>query len=266
MLSFLFQLKSKNEPLFYFGLLCLVAALSFMVLSRIAPIQVYQTNAWYKPFKFAMSTCTLVWAMAWYLSYLPESINLQWYNWTVILLLGFEICYIAIMASRGLPSHYNNSTPLYAFLFSMMAAAATIVTLYTAYIGILFWIGDFPELPRYYLWSIRLGILIFVIFSFEGFLMGARSSHTVGMHNDNSDLFVLGWSKLSGDLRIAHFIGMHALQVLPLLSFYVFKNTKWSFLIALVYGMLAFYTLNQALQGRSFISPPSIHTTNKPSK
>jgi hypothetical protein len=262
MTDFLLQLKLRNEPLFYFGLLCLAAALLFLLMTKIYPIQVYHTNAWYKPLKFALSTCTFVWAMAWYIAYLPSTFNSQWYNWTVIVLLGLEILYIAIMAGRGLPSHYNNSTPLYAFLFSMMGLAATVVTIYTAYIGILFWRGDFPDIPKYYLWSIRLGIILFVIFSFEGFLMGARSSHTVGIVNDNSDIFILGWSKLGGDLRIAHFIGMHALQVLPLVSYYVFKNTKWSILLALLYGLLAFFTLHQALQGKSLLDKQS-YTTPK---
>lgn len=80
--------------------------------------------------------------------------------------------------------------------------------------------------------------------------MGARMNHSVGAINDNSNLFVLGWSKTVGDLRIAHFIGMHALQVLPLLSFYLLRNTKAIIVLALLYGLLALVTLVQALQGK----------------
>jgi hypothetical protein len=95
-----------------------------------------------------------------------------------------------------------------------------------------------------------LSIILFVIFSFEGFAMGSRLSHTVGAPNDNSNLFILGWSKTVGDLRVAHFIGMHALQVLPVLSFYVLKNTKLTIVVALLYGLLALLTLIQALKGK----------------
>lgn len=80
--------------------------------------------------------------------------------------------------------------------------------------------------------------------------MGSRLSHTVGALNDNSNLFILGWSKTVGDLRVAHFIGMHALQVLPVLSFYVLKNSKLTIVVALVYGFLALLTLVQALKGK----------------
>jgi len=209
-------------------------------------------NAWYKPFKFAFSTFLFAWAMAWYCYYLPN-FNIKLFNWSVILLLGFEIFYIAFQASKGQLSHYNLSTPVYAFLFSMMALAATLVTLYTAYVGLLFFTNSFSELPNYYVWSIRLGIIIFVIFSFEGFAMGSRLSHSVGALNDNSNWFIVGWSKTVGDLRVAHFIGMHALQVLPVLSYYVFKNTKLTIGLSVVYGLLALLTLYQALNGKPLV-------------
>jgi preprotein translocase YajC subunit len=103
--------------------------------------------------------------MAWYCHYLPN-FNIQLFNWTVIILLGFEIVYIAVQAGRGQLSHYNVGTPFYSFLYSMMAIAASVVTLYTAYVGLLFFTTDFPDLPYYYVWAIRLGIFIFVIFYF----------------------------------------------------------------------------------------------------
>ena len=249
MIAFIQELKTRNETLFYYGLVCFGIALLFLVLTKTTTTQVYGVNAYFKPFKFDFSTFLFAWAMAWYCYYLP-SFNVGFFNWTVILLLGFEIVYIAIMASKGLTSHYNLSTPFYATMFSVMALAATLVTLYTAYVGFLFFSQSFPELPNYYVWAIRLGILIFVVFSFEGFAMGSKLSHTVGAINDNSNWFIVGWSKTAGDLRVSHFIGMHALQVLPILSFYVLKNTKATILVSIIYGLLALVTLVQALQGK----------------
>ncbi len=252
MMEFIQNLKERNETLFYFGLICLAFSILFLMLTKYTSIQVYHVNAWYKPFKFAFSTFLFTWAMAWYCYYLPN-FNTQFFNWTVIILLGFEIVYIAIQANKGQLSHYNISTPLYASLYSMMAIAATIVTLYTAYVGLLFFTNKFPELPNYYVWGIRLGILIFVLFSFEGFAMGSRLNHSIGALNDNSNWFIIGWSKTVGDLRVSHFIGMHALQVLPILSYYVFKNTKLTVGISVLYGLLALFTLIQALQGKPLV-------------
>ncbi len=249
MLDFFQQLKHRNESLFYYGLICLVLSLIFISLTKITNTQVYNVNAWYKPFKFAFSTFLFAWAMAWYCHYLPN-FNVQLFNWTVIILLGFEIFYITYQASKGQLSHYNISTPIYSALYSMMALAASLVTLYTAYIGILFCTNSFPELPGYYIWAIRLGIFIFVIFSFEGFAMGSRLNHSVGALNDNSNWFIVGWSKTVGDLRVSHFIGMHALQLLPILSYYILKNTKLTIGLSVAYGLLALLTLIQALQGK----------------
>jgi len=47
---------------------------------------------------------------------------------------------------------------------------------------------------------------------------------------------------------------MHALQVLALLSFYVFKNTKATIIIFLLYGLLATAILVRALQGKPILT------------
>ena len=249
MIEFLQNLKTRNETLFYYGLVCLGFSILFLILTKITHTQVYGVNAWYKPFKFAFSTFLFSWSMAWYCSYLSD-FNIRFFNWTVIVLLGFEIFYIAFQAGRGQLSHYNVSTPVYSVLYSLMALAASAVTIYTAYVGFLFFKNDFSNLPNYYLWAIRLAIILFVIFSFEGFSMGSRLNHSVGALNDNSNWFILGWSKTVGDLRVAHFIGMHALQVVPILSYYVLKNTKLTIGLSVMYGLLALFTLIQAMQGR----------------
>ena len=251
MIDFINEIKTRNETLYYYGLICLVFALIFLALTKISATQVYNVSAWYKPFKFALSTFLFAWAMAWYCHYLP-SFNIKMYNWSVIILLGFEIVYIAMQAGRGQLSHYNVSTPMYAMLYSMMALAATLVTIYTAYVGILFFAHDFPTLPNYYLWAIRLGIIIFVVFSFEGFVMGGRLTHTIGGEDGGAGIPLLNWSTKYGDPRIAHFIGMHALQVLPIVSYYLFKNMKATIAFSILYGLLAVFTLVQALQGKPF--------------
>jgi hypothetical protein len=252
MKEFIQTLIVRNESLFWFGLICLLLSLVFISLTKFSNTKVLGINAWIKPFKFAFSTFLYAWAMAWFIGYLNHY-QAAWFNWVIIITLGFEIIYIALQASKGQLSHFNLSTPLYATLYSLMAAAASIATLATAYIGLLFFGNEIQVLPDHYLWSIRLGIFLFVIFSFEGFVMGAKLKHTIGGPDGGEGLPLLNWSKKFGDPRVAHFIGMHALQVIPFLSFYFFKSTLLTFVLAIVYGLLALFTLFQALQGRPFI-------------
>jgi hypothetical protein len=261
MIEFIQQVKARNETLFYYGLVCLGFSLVFLILTRLTSVQVYNVSAWYKPFKFAFSTFLFSWAMAWYCHYLT-TFNIQLFNWTVIILLGFEIVYIAVQAGRGQLSHYNVGTPMYAALYSMMALAASIVTLYTAYVGLLFFTNGFPDLPNYYVWAIRFGILIFVVFSFQGFVMGSRLTHTIGGPDGGPGIPLLNWSTKYGDPRIAHFVGMHALQVLPLLSFYLLKNTKATIAISILYGLLAVWTLVKALEGKPLFKNSQTTETN----
>jgi len=243
--------KYRNESLFYFSVVCLVLAVVFLLLTKISKVQLLGVSIWNKPFKFALSIGIYSISMAWYCYYLP-SFNTTIFNWTIIILFGFEIIYIAIQALRGQRSHYNLSTKLTATLFQLMGLAAVIVTLYTAYVAVLFFMNDFQYLPLPYLWGIRFGIIIFVIFSFEGALMGSRMSHSVGGEDGSNGIPVLNWSRKNGDLRIAHFIGMHALQVLPFLAYYLLKNTTAIIIVSAFYGLLALYTLIQALSGKPF--------------
>jgi hypothetical protein len=252
-MNLLLELKHRNNVLFWFGCLNGLTAVVLACCSLVNPIEFGGTNAWYKPIKFALSTIILSWSLGWYWGYLKLGKDLTVTNWVIVITLAFEVLYIAWQASLGKASHYNRSTPFYSFMFNLMALAASIATLAVAYIGIKFCRPIPVKLPNYYLWSIRFGIFLFVIFSFEGFVMGGNLAHTVGGPESSKGLPFINWSLSYGDLRIAHFIGMHALQILPLLAWFVLKNTKLVVLSAVLYFLLATLILVQALRGISIV-------------
>jgi hypothetical protein len=82
--------------------------------------------------------------------------------------------------------------------------------------------------------------------------MGAKLSHTAEAPDGGAGLPVTNWSKQNGDLRIAHFSGMHAFQILPLIGYYLTNNAKITISMGVLYFIPTTAILIQALNGRPF--------------
>ncbi|MFM9907761.1 MAG: hypothetical protein ACKVOW_00360 [Chitinophagaceae bacterium] len=254
MLSFLSELKKRNKPLFVFGCVCLTGVVYCMMKYQQDLTFVAGINAWIKPLKFFLSVVLFSWTMAWYLFYLKEQAKVRIYSWMVIIVMIFELAIIVWQASNGRLSHFNISTPFYSYLFMAMGVAIVLLTTWTLYIGFLFFKQKSFPISETYLWGIRLGILLFVIFSFEGGIMAQRLAHTVGNVDGSPGLPLLNWSKQYGDLRVSHFFGLHALQLLPLVGYYLCTK-KWQiFLFSSLYMVFVLVSLIQAFYKIPFIN------------
>jgi hypothetical protein len=130
-----------------------------------------------------------------------------------------------------------------------MGAAIVVLTLWTAYFGWLFFKKKEWSIPKPYLWGIRLGILFFVVFALEGGLMAHALKHTVGGDDTGRGLPLTNWNREHGDLRVAHFLGMHTLQIFPLFGYFVAKSSRAVKVFALIYAALVTAVLIQALMG-----------------
>ena len=253
-LKYFFEtLKLKNETLFYFGLLCLVGGFICLVLSKLNPNPILGVSGWIKPFKFFISTTIMAWTMGYYMQFLENQYQVSIYNWSMIIFLSIEIILITYQASRGRISHFNQEDSVGRAIFGIMAIAITLFMLHTAYIAVLFFTQVNFQAPALLILAIKLSLIITVLFAFEGFAMGALMKHTVGSVDGTEGIPVVNWSKNYGDLRIAHFFGMHALQVVPLVSVLIARNKRDVLLISIVYFVFVTFTLIQALMGKPFI-------------
>jgi hypothetical protein len=91
-------------------------------------------------------------------------------------------------------------------------------------------------------------------------------AHTVGAADGGPGLPLVGWSTEAGDLRVAHFLGLHALQALPLLGLALDRWTRLdpparrglARIAGLGWAGLVLVVLVQALRGESLVRPGAL--------
>lgn len=215
-------------------------------------------NPWLKPVKFELSILIFNLTVGWLLLRLalpPASAKII--SSVVALAMLVEISAITVQAARGLPSHYNVSTPGNAAIFGAMAVAIVFNTLAIAWLCFLSFRPQ-DHLPPAVAWGIRLGIVLFLLASLQGFQIIGNQGHTVGAGDGGPGLPFLRWSTRAGDLRVAHFIGIHGLQLLPLLGYLVsarHREEGTGIVAAAFAGITAlfFWALSLAWAGRPLI-------------
>jgi hypothetical protein len=153
-------------------------------------------------------------------------------------------------------------TPRDAAIWQLMVAAIVAATLAMAWVALaaLFWplIGpDGRELPPLLAIAWRAGLLLLLLAPVSGFAMGGRLRHSVGGEDGGAGLPFVDWSVTHGDLRVAHFIALHAVQVLPLVAWLLLRITLAGWMRTAVLavaigalGALSLGTLSQAFAGR----------------
>jgi hypothetical protein len=137
-------------------------------------------------------------------------------GWVVVVTSVIEMAIISVQAARGMRSHFNDDGCSGSLLFAVMGA--TVVVLYLATIAVALRYLREPGRDRTMVVAIRLGLLVGLVGMGAGFLMTLNGAHTVGLADGGPGLPLLGWSTVGGDPRIPHFVGMHAIQLLPLLA------------------------------------------------
>ncbi len=183
---------------------------------------------WAKPFKFAVSFVAYCLSLAWMLSFLPRGRRVGRWAGTVVALASLvEMVIIIGQVIRGKRSHFNRATPFDEALFTAMGITVVVLWLGTLVVAVLLLRARIAD--RASAWAMRCGVVLALAGAAVGFLMtrpapGQRrgesevvGAHSVGVPDGGPSMPLTGWSTTGGDLRIPHFVGMHALQLLPLL-------------------------------------------------
>jgi hypothetical protein len=271
------ELWRTDRPLTATGCLMIAALAGCAVALWLDPRTISGAPAWLKPAKFAASIAVYTLTVAWLFRYLDAwQRTRRIVGRTTAVVLVLEIAIIATQAWRGTTSHFNVGTPLDTALFGIMGAAIFLQTAVTVTVAVALWRERFAE-PALG-WALRLGMTLTIVGASTGWLMvrptsaqmadvragramAVAGAHTVGGLDGGAGLPGTGWSTEHGDLRVPHFVGLHAIQALGL--FALLLGSRWSAArrVRLVLAAAASYTtlfvllLSQALRGQSILQP-----------
>lgn len=209
-------MKPLDRALLAAGLVNLAASVAAVVALAIDDRQILGVNAWVKPWKFFVSVGIYLLTLAWMLPRANMTRRARaLLRWTFIITMAGENILISTQAFRGTTSHFNATSVFDAAVFSTMGFLIMVNTIAAAALLVYFMRSPAP-MPRAVLSGIRLGLVLFLFASAVGGTMVTNKGHAIGVHDGGPGLPLVNWSTEGGDLRAAHFIGLHALQALPL--------------------------------------------------
>jgi hypothetical protein len=254
--GFVRELRRRNPLLFGLGVAHLLLLFIMLLIAPFDERTVMGINPWIKPMKFAISIAIYSFTIAWILGELPMRMEAKRrIDWILAVTLVIEIALITMQAARGVTSHFNSTTVFDMLVFGVMGLAITVNIVAAAYVAIKFWRTDLP-ISAPYLWGLRYGLAIFVLASLEGFVMVSHGAHSVGVADCGAGLPFINWSTSGGDLRAAHFFGIHALQALPLIGalFSSQRGVRWAHALGIAYGVIALLLFLWAISGRPLVA------------
>ncbi len=218
-------------------------------------------SVWIKPAKFALSISIYFASLALFSERLGEAFFLTWagrvMSWLPVFCAAFEMIYIIVQAGQGQASHFNLSSNYHSIMYALMGFGAVTMVAICAWMGIAIlarhgW-HDAMTL------AISMGLILTFVLGggFGGYLSGAGSHWVGGVANDAHGLPLVGWATAGGDLRVAHFWGIHAMQIVPAFV-WPFRHKGWArtvvWIAAFAVTVISAATFWQAINGQAFIS------------
>jgi hypothetical protein len=280
------EIRSWHRPM-----MIMVAAMAGLVVVAgvglaVDDRQLLDGSVWAKPFKFAVSFVIYGATLAWMLSKLRRARRTMWALGTIFAVTGLvDVGFVAVQAARGTYSHFNSNTDAFnaigqeVFQYGVMALFAA--NLLIAVILLFDHVGDAALT-----WALRAGIVLAVLGMGVAFFIAGSSTdgkrtvedaygnpvrlggaHGVGVP-DGAGMPITNWSVEGGDLRVPHFIGLHAVQVFVLAALVLAALTSrvvWlrgervraqlTGVVILGYSGLFVVTTWQAMRGQSLVHP-----------
>jgi hypothetical protein len=261
-LGVLAEIRRRDPALSAAGWVLVAGFLGAALAAPFDSREILGINPWIKPMKFTSSVAVFLWTLAWFMAEAEprRARRVAVIRWTILVSMIVEVALITLQSARGTTSHFNVRTAFDLAVFNVMGAFIVLSTLATAaFIGTLR--GEIPSERAGYLRGIRLGLAVFVLASLQGFMMVANMAHSVPRPDGGPGLPFVNWSMTTGDLRVAHFVGLHALQALPIAGYLLDRagigsrpaRTRWVTALAAAWLAVMGTALILALRGRPLV-------------
>lgn len=253
--------KSQSPILFTIVIIHLIAAMVCIAGLAIDERTLMGVNVWIKPLKFAISGAIYLFTTGYLITLYPfskrkKNIINNVNAWCLLV----EGALIFIQAARGVQSHYNVSNNVDALIFAGMGILISINVL-IMFVFLVETIRLKMHTTKAIQFAIFLGWLIIIVGSWVGGEMIGQLSHNVGIADGGAGLPLVNWSTIAGDLRVAHFFGLHGIQVIPLFAFMLARkrdiSSRNQLIAVTIFGMLyagwIAFTYLQAVRGMALI-------------
>lgn len=232
-------------------------AVLFTVLYFTEARQILGINAWIKPWKFAVTGAIYLATLALLAKHLPDSYPESQGNraaYIISAMIFGEVVLIGMQSARGVASHFNQKTLIDGVVYSVMGVMIMVNTVVFIRVFRHFFRGE-QKVGGAYLAGIRWGAVLFVIGSLVGGAMSGLNRHTIGAADGGPGMPFVNFSTVGGDLRIAHFVGLHALQVLPFIGWLIGRRAPVRAVTAagIFYAGIFVFVLLQALKAHPFL-------------
>ena len=248
--------------------------------------QLLDESIWAKPFKFGVSFVLYGATLAWMLPKLRRARRTMWTLGTAFAVTGLvDVGFIAVQAARGTYSHFNTNTDTFNAIGQQVFSSGVIglfgASLLIAVMLLFQRVGESALT-----WALRAGIALAAAgMAVAFFIVGSSSEgprivedangtpvRLMGQHGvgvpDGGGMPITNWSTVGGDLRVPHFIGLHAIQIFVLAVLVLtalaarvtwLRSTRvraqLTGVVILGYTGLFVITTWQAMRGQSLVHP-----------
>lgn len=238
--SYWSQAAGYQKFLYIVGFLLLASAVFHTGVLLVTGGSLQGDVSWRKPILFGEAFGLTAVSIAWVMSFLP---HWRAVGWLLLVPLGLanlgEVFLVALQQWRGVPSHFNNSTP---FDTAVFLAMGFLIVLAGIVIGVVALLSLFAlRAPASLAWGIRSGLLLLVASQVFGGFMIRHGGNTLGA---------------AGALKIPHALALHGLQALPVLAWLLLfaqwekaRRTRLVLLGAVGYALLVAVSAFQAFSG-----------------